>query len=503
MRRPRGPLAGAVLLLALACCTAPAAARVGDDADPKPPLGPPADATTLSYIVLMGDKPPVVTSEVSDAFRLAYPRARAAALAARGVVAAPSAAAREGAAADVERYSAQLRSDHERVLGAVPSAAGGGATIGRHFTYAVNGFTAAGLTERDAKALRAQPGVVSVEPVRRLAPRTYSTPEYLGLSPAGGVWDVGFNGTGRAGSSVLIGVIDTGGWGPRRGRGAGCGGRGGRVARAGSEQRRLRHGERRRQDGTQPQGARAATLPARWRPWPNPAPPPLLNPPKPRPAPPSTGVTPAAGSFGPIPRSGTRWDNAGPGTGTCNEANTCTAGKLVGCEYFEAAFNNLLKKYYPNEVREPSDVSTCVDKDGHGSHTSSTAGGNFGVPAVLNGVTLAPGGMSGMAPGAAVAMYKVGRRGGDGGKARSGADGGNAPAGGAAQRQGRHAGSRAPPAPFPLQPPSTLNPPNPAPPPPPHPPQRSCGPPTTATPAPPRRTSPASTRTSSWRSRSP
>lgn len=42
---------------------------------------------------------------------------------------------------------------------------------------------------------------------------------------------------------------------------------------------------------------------------------------------------------------------------------------------------------------------------GHGSHTLSTAGGNAGVPAVLNGIPM--GALSGMAPRARVAMYKT------------------------------------------------------------------------------------------------
>jgi hypothetical protein len=207
MRRPRGVSAGAVLVLAVALCATPSSAVVGDDAAPKPPLGPPGDLSAGSYLVMLGDRPPVVTSQVSQAFRVAFPRARA--TAAAGPASLP-AAAREGAAADVERYSAQLRSSHDAALAAVATAAAGGAAISRHFTFAVNAFSVAGLTKRQAAVLAAQPNVMSVEPVRRLTTRTYSTPEYLGLSGAGGLWDLAFNGTAKAGAGTLIGVIDTG-----------------------------------------------------------------------------------------------------------------------------------------------------------------------------------------------------------------------------------------------------------------------------------------------------
>jgi subtilisin family serine protease len=45
------------------------------------------------------------------------------------------------------------------------------------------------------------------------------------------------------------------------------------------------------------------------------------------------------------------------------------------------------------------------DSDGHGSHTASTAGGNYDVEAIINGEFL--GGISGMAPRARIASYKI------------------------------------------------------------------------------------------------
>jgi hypothetical protein len=60
---------------------------------------------------------------------------------------------------------------------------------------------------------------------------------------------------------------------------------------------------------------------------------------------------------------------------------------------------------YPPEYRLASDISTCLDHAGHGTHVSATAGGNSGVPAASDGAPL--GSMSGVAPGAAVATYKA------------------------------------------------------------------------------------------------
>ena len=45
------------------------------------------------------------------------------------------------------------------------------------------------------------------------------------------------------------------------------------------------------------------------------------------------------------------------------------------------------------------------DADGHGSHTASTAAGNFGVDMVVDGNSLGRG--SGMAPAARISAYKV------------------------------------------------------------------------------------------------
>src|SRR4051794_2811963 len=94
----------------------------------------------------------------------------------------------------------------------------------------------------------------------------------------------------------------------------------------------------------------------------------------------------------PVPRTwhgtcvpGEQWP-----TNTCND-------KLVGARYYYAGFGkkNILK----------ADYLSARDGAGHGSHTSSTAAGNYHVHVLIDGTDLGYG--SGMAPAAKLAMYKV------------------------------------------------------------------------------------------------
>lgn len=85
-------------------------------------------------------------------------------------------------------------------------------------------------------------------------------------------------------------------------------------------------------------------------------------------------------------------------TGT-DEAFTCN-NKLIGARFFDSSFKASFDiQYSLGEFDSPRDA------DGHGSHTASTAGGNEGVAATLNGI--AAGTISGMAPRARIAMYKA------------------------------------------------------------------------------------------------
>lgn len=72
--------------------------------------------------------------------------------------------------------------------------------------------------------------------------------------------------------------------------------------------------------------------------------------------------------------------------------------KLVGAKYFSAGAEAAGFDFAP-------DYLSPRDADGHGSHTASTAAGNHGIPATVEGVDF--GSISGVAPAAKVAMYKA------------------------------------------------------------------------------------------------
>jgi len=91
--------------------------------------------------------------------------------------------------------------------------------------------------------------------------------------------------------------------------------------------------------------------------------------------------------------------------GKCTPGEQFTAAncnqKLIGAQWFNAGFggNAGINAEFPDEFVSPRDA------DGHGSHTASTAAGNHGVEAVIDGQSLGP--ISGMAPRARIAAYKV------------------------------------------------------------------------------------------------
>ncbi|KAL2622334.1 hypothetical protein R1flu_002539 [Riccia fluitans] len=114
-----------------------------------------------------------------------------------------------------------------------------------------------------------------------------------------------------------------------------------------------------------------------------------------------TGINPTHASF-----DGKRGKPYGPIStyvGNCEvhssfPAGSCN-GKIIGAQHFaesaksEGAFNSTI------------DFDSPLDGDGHGTHTSSIAAGNYNVPVIVNGVFY--GNASGMAPRARVAVYKA------------------------------------------------------------------------------------------------
>jgi hypothetical protein len=114
-----------------------------------------------------------------------------------------------------------------------------------------------------------------------------------------------------------------------------------------------------------------------------------------------TGIQPDNASFA---DDGSYSDPADLGwTGICDTGDdedfTCS-NKLIGARYYNSSFAS------QNEIRyDLGEINSPRDSDGHGSHTSSTAGGNEGVQVDLNGYDA--GLISGMAPRARIAMYKT------------------------------------------------------------------------------------------------
>src|SRR3954451_5264119 len=110
-----------------------------------------------------------------------------------------------------------------------------------------------------------------------------------------------------------------------------------------------------------------------------------------------TGIWPENPSFAgntgiPIPATWAGTCQAGQNfpSSTCND-------KLIGARYYLDGFGK--KNIAKFDYQSPRDGA------GHGSHTSSTAAGNYGVAITIDGHPIGTG--SGMAPGAKIAMYKV------------------------------------------------------------------------------------------------
>jgi subtilisin family serine protease len=89
--------------------------------------------------------------------------------------------------------------------------------------------------------------------------------------------------------------------------------------------------------------------------------------------------------------------------GTCQPGQGFTAAmcnnKLIGAQYFNTGFLAFGRPLWPTDYVGPR------DENGHGTHTASTAGGNAGADAIVSGI--AAGTMSGMAPRARIAAYRV------------------------------------------------------------------------------------------------
>lgn len=107
------------------------------------------------------------------------------------------------------RYDGLLDRRQERIIARADISA---SAVSARFTTVTNGFTA-DLRAKQAAALSKDPAVLAVTPDELRKPTTNKSPRYLGLRGPNGLWkQLGKKGTDGAGSSTVIGVVDSGIW---------------------------------------------------------------------------------------------------------------------------------------------------------------------------------------------------------------------------------------------------------------------------------------------------
>jgi len=223
----------------------------------------------------------------------------------------------DAAAPAVSRYRGYLAKRQDGVLGAAASAK----SIHR-YSVTFNGF-AASMTAGDAAKLARTPGVKAVLKDEKRKLDTTRTPEFLGLTKRGGIWDQLGGPSRNAGAGVVVADLDSGLW---------------------------------------PENPSVAPLRS------------------PKPVPQFSGTC----------QTGEQW----------TAANCST--KVIGARYYTAGVTagvGDIKTVFPYEY------VSARDADGHGTHTATTAAGNYNVPVSVAGQPF--GNASGMAPNARIAVYKI------------------------------------------------------------------------------------------------
>ncbi|MFM9437709.1 subtilisin family serine protease [Janthinobacterium sp. CG_23.3] len=215
------------------------------------------------------------------------------------------------------------------------------APVHHQYTVVMNGFAAL-LTDAEVRQLKASGAVASIAADVPNRLQTSYTPRFLGLDQPGGLWSQ-LGGLAGAGEDIIIGIVDGGVW-PENPSYA---------------------------DRVDANGA------------------PTFEP---------SGTL----AYGPAPE---RWK------GDCQTGEGFTSShcnnKLIGTQYFNASrLTDTARVPHWSEFVSPRDSIGGVNgQGGHGTHVSSTAGGNAGVQATINGNPL--GATSGMAPRARLATYKT------------------------------------------------------------------------------------------------
>lgn len=297
----------AVLAMALAAAIPVAAQPTSDSRK-----GNVQESPNGIYIVQMADEPVVAYKGGVNGLRATAPG--------RGQKIDPN-------SPDVVNYVAYLNGRHASALGN----AGGGQKL-YDYDYSFNGF-AARLSLVQANKLTTVAGVLAVSADVLQQMDTSSTPDFLGLTATGGLWDQ-LGGYERAGDGVIIGVVDSGIW------------------------------------------------------------------------PESLSFSDRTGANGNATKDGKLDYQQIPGWhGKCTpgeEFNVSMCNqKLIGAQWFNAGFDGNAGI----DAQRPWEFNSVRDYNGHGTHTSSTAGGNHGVQAT--GPAAYFGTISGMAPHARIAMYKA------------------------------------------------------------------------------------------------
>jgi subtilisin family serine protease len=202
---------------------------------------------------------------------------------------------------------------------------------------------AARLTAAEAEALRSRGDVLNVWEDEILEPQTNTSPDFLNLTEGSEPWSKGY-----VGEDVVVGIIDT---------------------------------------GVNPEHPSFADVP-----------------------------TPKKGNKGPMipygaPPEGWTGDACDFGNSAFNpdDAPAECSNKLLTAKCYVTGFSQTVDPSLPcggdGAFIVPDEFLSARDASDHGSHVGSTAAGNYGVEASRNGEPL--GSVSGMAPRARVAVYKI------------------------------------------------------------------------------------------------
>lgn len=248
---------------------------------------------------------------------------------------------RSGQRLDLNTESVQLYNGYLDQKKAVVRSAVANAPIVHDYSVVLNGFSAM-LTDAEVRTLMARTDVVAVTPDTPRELTTTYTHSFLGLDKPDGLWSK-LGGRTRAGEDIIIGIVDGGVW-PEH----------------------LSYADRVDANG-KPTFDNSGSVaydapPERWK--------------------------------------------GGCATGQGFTSANCN-NKLIGAQYFDASFKASGRVPHWSEfLSSPRDsIGGNVGEGGHGTHVSTTAGGNAGVDVTMGGVNV--GAMSGVAPRARIASYKV------------------------------------------------------------------------------------------------